>query len=196
MVMVTRAARLGLAARLGPAARLGLAGGVPELAERHAGGSTGQDRVGLRGILGGQDAGLVFDDPQVDRVDPPGAQRGEGLRQPLGDLGGEVHLPGGGLLAQVQLEGQLIGGELPFHAGPARRANSAIAAITVHSSRDCCRRAAEMMPISWSSEQPARPEPSSPVTVCTTVARRGPGAIVSAAPPWQSRPGSGARRGG
>ena len=31
---------------------------------------------------------------------------------------------------------------------PARRANSPIAAITVHSSRDCCRRAAEMIPIS------------------------------------------------
>ena len=69
---------------------------------------------------------------------------------------------------------------------PARRANSPVAAIRVQAARDSRRRAAEMMPSSWSSEQPARPEPSSPVTVCTTVASRGPGVIVSEAPPWQN----------
>ena len=67
---------------------------------------------------------------------------------------------------------------------PARRANSPIAAISVQAARDSRRRAAEMIPISWSSEQPARPEPSSPVTVSTTVASSGPGAMVSASPFW------------
>src|SRR6202050_1342579 len=71
----------------------------------------------------------------------------------------------------------------PSRPVPARRANSPIAAITVHVSRASWRRAAEMIPISWSSEQPARPEPSSPVTVSTTAARRGPGVMVSAAAP-------------
>ncbi len=51
--------------------------------------------------------------------------------------------------------------------------------------RDSRRRAAEMIPSSWSSEQPARPAPSSPVTVSTTAASSAPGAIVSDAPPWQ-----------
>src|SRR5579872_2736084 len=69
---------------------------------------------------------------------------------------------------------------------PARRANSATADSMIHSSRACCRRAPEMTPSSWSPEQPGRPEPSSPVTVSTMVPNRGPGRIVSAAPPWQN----------
>ena len=72
----------------------------------------------------------------------------------------------------------------PSRPVPARRANSPTAAISVHADRDSRRRAAEMMPSSWSSEQPASPEPSSPVTVSTTVASSAPGTIVSASPPW------------
>src|SRR6202042_2644977 len=67
---------------------------------------------------------------------------------------------------------------------PARRANSLMAVNRIHAFRHSWRRAAEMMPSSWSSEHPASPEPSSPVTVSTTVASSGPGAIVSAWPFW------------
>ena len=40
-----------------------------------------------------------------------------------------------------------------------------------------------MIPISWSSDRPATPAPSSPVTAPTTAASSGPGAIASDAPP-------------
>jgi hypothetical protein len=93
-----------------------LAGGVPELAEGLAGGRLSQDRIGLGRVRVGQDAGFLFDDPQVDRVDPPGGQRGERPGEPPGDLSGEVHLPGGGRLAHAQLGGQLISGELTLDA--------------------------------------------------------------------------------
>ena len=93
-----------------------LAGGVAELPERLAGGGTGKAGVGLGHVGVGQVAGFLFDDPQVDWVDLAGGQRGEGRREPLGDLGGEVHLPGGALLAHVQLAGQFVGGELAVQA--------------------------------------------------------------------------------
>ena len=57
-----------------------------------------------------------------------------------------------------------------------------MAAICVQAEWHSIRRAAEMMPTSWSSEHPASPEPSCPVTVWTTAARSGPGAMVSASP--------------
>ena len=109
---------LPLAGNVGVQGQDQLAGGVAELAVGLAGSRPRQDRVGLGGVGGGQVAGLLLDDPQVDRVDQAGAQRGEGLGEPLGDLGGVVHLPGGALLAHVQLAGQLVGGELALDAGP------------------------------------------------------------------------------
>jgi hypothetical protein len=69
--------------------------GIAELAPGHGAGHPGQDRIGLGGVVGGQDPGLVLDDPQVDRVDLPGAQRGEAARQPVRHGAGVVHLPGG-----------------------------------------------------------------------------------------------------
>jgi hypothetical protein len=55
-----------------------------------AGHGAGQDGIGLGGVLGGQDAGLVFDDPQVYWVDLAGAQRGECRREPPSDVSGEA----------------------------------------------------------------------------------------------------------
>jgi len=95
-----------------------LAGGVAELTVGLARGGSGQDRVGLGGVGVAQVARLFLDDAQVDRVDPPGGQRGEGLGEPLGDGGGEVHLVRGRRLAHVQLEGELVGGELTLDTGP------------------------------------------------------------------------------
>jgi hypothetical protein len=51
------------------------------------------------------------------RVDPAREQRGEGPGQPAGHLVGEVHLPGRGQRGQVQLCGQLVGGEMILQAG-------------------------------------------------------------------------------
>ena len=90
--------------------------GVPHLPERHARRRPGQDRIGFRGVRVTEDAGLVLDDPQVDRVDPAGGQRGEGPGKPPGHGAGVVHLAGGRQRGQVQLIGQLIGGELILRA--------------------------------------------------------------------------------
>jgi hypothetical protein len=72
----------------------------------------GQLLVRRRGVLVTQDAGLVLDDPYVDRMQSALGQGGEGTGQPLGDRGRVVDLPGGGLPGQVQPAGQLVGGEL------------------------------------------------------------------------------------
>ena len=79
---------LALAGGVGVQGQDQLAGGVPQFPERHAGGGPGEDGVGPGGVGAGQVPGLVFDDPQVDRVDLPGAQRGERRREPPGDGGG------------------------------------------------------------------------------------------------------------
>ncbi len=103
---------LALADRLGVELEGQLVRGRAHLPERHPGRGPGQVLAGRGRVLVAEDAGLVLDDPQVHRVDPPGGQRGERLGQPGGGRGGVVHLPGGRQRGQVQLEGQLIGGEL------------------------------------------------------------------------------------
>jgi len=110
--------------RLPPGGVLPLAGraGVQPQDQRVRGGAQlpvghprrlcGQRLVGRGGILRTEQAGLVLDDPDMDRVDLPGAQRGERVRQPSGDGGGEPHPPGGGLRGQAQLKAQLDEGQL------------------------------------------------------------------------------------
>jgi hypothetical protein len=88
------------------------AGGRPGLPERHPRHQPGQDLVGLAGVLVGQDAGLLGEDLQLERVDPPGPQRREQQRQPGLYYGRVVHLPGRGLRSRAQLIAQLDGGEL------------------------------------------------------------------------------------
>ena len=123
--------------------------GMPQLPERHPRRLPGQDRIGLGGILSRQHPGLVLDNPDVDRVDLPGGQRGERLGQPRGDRARIAHLLRGRLRGQVQLEGQLIGGELIGRPGTGMPGGVlGIAAIEVHSARAAIRRAAEMIPIS------------------------------------------------
>jgi hypothetical protein len=130
---------LPLADRLGVQLQDQLVRGRPQLAERHAGGGLGEEGVGLGRVFVGQDAGFVLDDPEMDRVDLPGAQGGEGGWQPGHDRGGVLHLLGGGLRGQVQLSS--TGANSSAGRDPAcRTAYSAIAAIEIHSSRACSRR--------------------------------------------------------
>ena len=63
-----------------------------------------------------------------------------------------------------------------------REANSPSAAIRAQASRDSIRRVPDKNPTSWSSDSLARSSPCSPVTVSSTMASSGPGAIVSARP--------------
>jgi hypothetical protein len=86
--------------------------GGPQLSERQRSGGLGQYGVSLGRVLGGQDRRLVVDDPGVHRVDHARVQRGAGGRQPAGHRAGVVHLRGRGGVRQVQLAGQLVGGEL------------------------------------------------------------------------------------
>ena len=84
----------------------------PQLPERQRPRRPGQRRISRGHVVGGQDLGLLFDDPQVHRVQRAGVQRGQAPRQPSGHRGGVVQLHRGGPGRQVQLAGQLIGGEL------------------------------------------------------------------------------------
>ena len=110
---------LPLAGRVGIEFEDQLVRGVTQLPERHSWRLLGQYRVGLRGVLLGQEADLVLDDPYVHRVDLAGRQRRERPRQPRGDRAGEVDLFGGRQRGQVQLIGQLISGELRLAAARA-----------------------------------------------------------------------------
>jgi len=94
-----------------------LTGGGAGLAERHPRGRLGQRRVRGGRVGVGQVAGFLLDQPQLERVDQPGAQRGEQRRETGGDGRGVGHLPGRGRLAHMQLERQLIGGELAVQTG-------------------------------------------------------------------------------
>ena len=64
---------LALAGNVGIQGQNQLAGSVPQLTEGLAGSRLRQDRVGLGRVGVGQVAGFFFDDPQVNRVDLPGA---------------------------------------------------------------------------------------------------------------------------
>jgi hypothetical protein len=68
--------------------------GGPQLPERHPGRGLRQDRISIGRVSVGKHADLVFDDADVDRVDLPGGQRGEGPGQPAGHLRGVIHLAG------------------------------------------------------------------------------------------------------
>ena len=63
-----------------------------------------------------------------------------------------------------------------------RAVNSPTAASRYQATRDSNRRTAAMTPISWSSDSPARPFASSPVTVLMMLASSGSGGISAAGP--------------
>jgi hypothetical protein len=72
----------------------------------------------MAGVLVGQDAGDLFDDLDVHRVQLARTERGEGDRQPPLHGAGVVDLPGGRQPGHVERAGNLIGGEvLPPRAG-------------------------------------------------------------------------------
>ena len=109
----------GIALRFLPAA----AGGVridrqdrsrqrrPELAAGLLSG-LGQDQVLYRrGLLVGQHARGVGDDPGPDRIDHPGFQRGRGLAQLARQLRSELQMSLGGAGRQRQCRGQLVRGK-------------------------------------------------------------------------------------
>ena len=79
----------------------------------------------------------------------PAASAANVGRQPGGDRGRVPHLLRRRLRGQVQLEGQLIGGELISRPGPGMPGGVLRdRGHLVHSARDAIRRAAEMTPIS------------------------------------------------
>ena len=83
-----------------------------QLSERQRLRQPRQRRIHRGGVLGGQDLGLLLDDPQMHRMQRSGAQRGQAPRQPRRHRSGVIQLHRRGPGRQVQLTGQLVGGEL------------------------------------------------------------------------------------